>query len=78
MSFTVLRVEVQQWEDECESLSVGGQSEEGVEADDVVKEAGHQEDCSHLGMGKDTVLSVFILRAEGHRILITLVKDPSQ
>ena len=50
MSFTVLRVEVQQWEDEGISLSVGGQSKEGVEADDVVEEEGHQEDCSHLVM----------------------------
>ena len=50
MSFTVLRVEVQQWEDEGISLPVGGQSEEGVEADDVVEEEGHQEDCGHLVM----------------------------
>ena len=77
MSFTVLRVEVQQWEDEGISLPVGGQSEEGVEADDVVEEEGHQEDCGHLGMRKDTVLSVFIFRAEGHRILLTLFIDPS-
>ena len=77
MSFTVLRVEVQQWEDEGVSLPVGGQSEEGVEADDVVEEAGHQEDCRHLVMRKDTVLSVFIFRAEGPRILLTLVIDPS-
>ena len=60
MSFTVLRVEVQQWEDEGISLPVGGQSEEGVEADDVVKEAGHQEDCSHLELGYAfTFFSVF-------------------
>ena len=50
MSFTVLRVEVQQWKDEGISLPVGGQSEEGVEADDVVEEAGHQEDCGHREM----------------------------
>ena len=50
MSFTVLRVEVQQWEDEGISLPVGGQSEEGVEADDVVEEEGHQEDCGHYGI----------------------------
>ena len=50
MSFTVLRVEAQQWEDEGISPSVGGQSEEGVEADDVVEEEGHQEDCGHLVM----------------------------
>ena len=48
MSFTVLRVEVQQWEDEGISLPVGGQSEEGVEADHVVEEEGNQEDCGHL------------------------------
>ena len=40
MSFTVLRVEVQQWENEEILLPVGGQSEEGVEADDVVEEQG--------------------------------------
>ena len=78
MSFTVLRVEVQQWEDEGISLPVGGQSEEGVEADDVVEEAGHQEDCGHFMIRKDTVLSVFIFRAEGHRILSTLFIVPSQ
>ena len=50
MSFTVLRVEVQQWEDEGVSLPVGGQSEEGVETDDVVNEAGYQEDHGHFGM----------------------------
>ena len=50
MSFTVLRVEVQQWEDENVFLPVGGQSEEGVEADDVVEEEGHQEDCGQLVM----------------------------
>ena len=43
MIFTVLRVKVQQWEDEGISLSVGGQSEEGVEGDDVVEEEGHQD-----------------------------------
>ena len=79
MSFTVLRVEVQQWEDEGISLPVGGQSEEGVEADDVVEEAGHQEDCGHLEMRYClTMFSVFIFRAEGHRILFTLFIDPSQ
>ena len=62
MSFTVLRVEVQQWEDEEILLPVGGQSEEGVEADDVVEEAGHQEDCGHLGMRvvELTMFSVFM------------------
>ena len=50
MSFTVLRVEVQQWEYEEIFLPVSGQSEEGVEADDVVEEEGYQEDCGHLGM----------------------------
>ena len=75
MSFTVLRVEVQQWKDESISLPVGGQSEEGVEADDVVNEAGHQEDCAHRGM-RDTVLFVFMFRAECHWILFTLVIDP--
>ena len=78
MSFTVLWVEVQQWEDESRLLPVGGQSEEGVETDDVVEEAGHQEDCGHLVMRKDTVLSVFIFRAEFHRILLTLPIDPFQ
>ena len=75
MSFTVLRVEVQQWEDESVFFPAGGQSEEGVEADDVVEEEGHQEDCGHLGMREDTVLSVFIFRAEGHRILYILLID---
>ena len=60
MSFTVLRIEVQQWKDEGISLPVGGQSEEGVEADDVVKEDGNQEDCGHLVMRKETMYSVFI------------------
>ena len=62
MSFTVLRVEVQQWEDEEILLPVGGQSEEGVEADDVVEEEGHQEDCGHLVMRvvELAMLSVFI------------------
>ena len=80
MSFTVLRVEVQQWEDEGISLPVGGQSEEGVEADDVVEEAGHQEDCGHLVMRfvKVAMFSVFMFRAEGHRILSTLVIDPNR
>ena len=79
MSFTVLRVEVQQWEDEGVSLPVGGQSEEGVEADDVVEEEGHQEDCGHLGMRvvERTMFSVFIFRAESPRILSTLFIDPS-
>ena len=80
MSFTVLRVEVQQWEDEGISLPVGGQSEEGVEADDVVEEEGHQEDCGHLGMRVVEVaamFSVFIFRAESKRILRTLFIDPS-
>ena len=67
MSFTVLRVEVQQWKDEGKSLPVGGQSEEGVEADDVVEEAGQQEDCGQVAM-RDTVFSVFIFRAESNRI----------
>ena len=62
MSFTVLRVEVQQWEDEEILLPVGGQSEEGVEADDVVEEAGHQEDCGHVVsiIVKEAILSVFV------------------
>ena len=61
MSFTVLRVEVQQWEDEGISLPVGGQSEEGVEADDVVEEAGHQEDCGHhVIIAVDAMFSIFI------------------
>ena len=50
MSFTVLRVEVQQWKNEGIFLPVCGQSEEGVETDNVVEEAGHQEDCGHLVM----------------------------
>ena len=80
MSFTVLRVEVQQWEDEEILLPVGGQSEEGVEADDVVEEEGNQEDCGHLWMRVDepAMVSVFIFKAEGPRILLTLFIDPSQ
>ena len=79
MSFTVLRVEVQQWKDEGISLPVGGQSEEGVETDDVVEEAGNQEDCGRLAMiVEDAIFSVFIFRAEGPRILSTLFIDPSQ
>ena len=50
MSFTVLRVEVQQWEDEGVSLPVGGQSEEGEEPDDVVEEEGHQKDYGNRGI----------------------------
>ena len=53
MSFTVLRVEIQQWEYEEIPLPVLGQPEEGVEADYVVEEDGHQEDCGHLGMRVD-------------------------
>ena len=62
MSFTVLRVEVQQWEDEGISLPVGGQSEEGVETNDIVEEAGHQEDCGHVVsiIVKEAILSVFV------------------
>ena len=49
MSFTVLRVEVQQWEDDGIVIGLpvdsGYQSEEGVKADNVVEEEGHQEDC---------------------------------
>ena len=71
MSFTVLRVEVQQGEDEGISLPFGGQSEEGVEADDVVEEAGRQEDCGHFVMREDTVLSVSNFRAESNRIPYT-------
>ena len=80
MSFTVLRVEVQQWEDEGISLPVGGQSEEGVEADDVVEEEGHQEDCGHLVMRVVELIMflVFMFRAESPRILLTLFIDPSQ
>ena len=72
MSFTVLRVEVQQWEYKVIFLPVSGQSEEGVETDDVVEEEGRQEDCGHLVMRKVTMLSVFLFRAEGDRILLTL------
>ena len=68
MSFTVLRVDVQQWEYIVIYLPVSGPSEEGVETDDVVEEEGRQEDCGHLVMRKDTMLFVFILRAEGDRI----------
>ena len=50
MSFTVLRVEVQQWEDEGISLPVGSQSEEGVETDDVIEKEGYQEDYGYRGM----------------------------
>ena len=77
MSFTVLRVEVQQWEDEEILLPVGGQSEEGVEADNVVEEEGHQEDCGHLGMRVNEPAMVFF-KAEGPRILFTLFIFPSQ
>ena len=48
MSFTVLRVEVQQWKDVGTHPLVGRESKEGVEADDVVEEAGHEEDRGHL------------------------------
>ena len=77
MSFTVLRVEVQQWEDEEILLPVGGQSEEGVEADDVVEEEGNQEGCGHLVMRfvEYAMFFIFIFRAEGHRILPTLIID---
>ena len=50
MSFTVLRVDVQQWEYIVIYLPVSGPSEEGVETDDVVDEEGRQEDCGHLVM----------------------------
>ena len=78
MSFTVLRVEVQHWKDE--GLPVSGQSEEGVEAHDVVEEEGHQEDCGHRGMRvvEPTMFSVFIIRAKRQRILPTLFIDPLQ
>ena len=80
MSFTVLRVEVQQWEYAEIFLPVSGQSEEGVETDDVVEEEGRQEDCGHLVMRVVDIAMffVFILRAEGDRILGTLPIDPSQ
>ena len=62
MSFTVLRVEVEQREDIGIDLPVGGQSEEGVETNDVVEEAGHQEDCGHVVsiIVKEAILSVFV------------------
>ena len=47
MSFTVLRVEVQQWEDEGVHLPVGGRSEEGVETDDIVEEEGYHEETAN-------------------------------
>ena len=77
MSFTVLRVEVQQWEDEEILLPSSGLSEEGVEADDVVEEEGNQEDCGHVRViEEEAVLSVFLIRAEAHGILDTLFIDP--
>ena len=74
MSFTVLRVEVQQWKDEKILLPVGGQSEEGVEADDVVEEAGHQDYHGHSGMRvvEPAMLFIFFPGAEVCRILSTL------
>ena len=74
MSFTVLRVEVQQWEDEEILLPVGGHSEEGVETDDVVEETGHQDYNSHSGMRvvEPAMLFIFFPRAEVSRILSTL------
>ena len=80
MGFTVLRVEVQQWEDEGVSHPVGGHSEEGEEADDVVEEEGHQEDCGQVAMRvmELVMFSVFTFRAECHRILLTLQIDPLQ
>ena len=76
MNFTKLRVEVQQWEYEMIYLPVLGQSEEGVETDDVVEEEGHQEDCGHLGMRVVdlAMFFVFIFRAAVDRILRTLIK----
>ena len=50
MSFTVLRVEVQQWKDVGIHPLVGCESEEGVEAENVAEEARHQEDRGHLVM----------------------------
>ena len=50
MRFTVLRVGVQQWKYEEIFFSAGGQSEEGVKADDVIEEEWHKEDCGHLVM----------------------------
>ena len=80
MNFTVLRVEVQQWKYEEMLLPVGGQSEEGVETDDVVEEEGHQEDCGNVvtRFVEFAMFSVFIFRAESHRILLTLFIDPTR
>ena len=55
MSFTVLRVEVDQWEYEEIFLPVRGQSEEGVEADDVVEEEGNHDGCGQLGLRQNTM-----------------------
>ena len=79
MSFTVLRVEVQQWEYKEIFLPACGQSEEGVETDEVVEEEGRQEYCGHVGIIEEpAMLSVFFMRAEVDRILKTLLVDPSQ
>ena len=50
MSSTVLRVEVQQWKGVGIHPLVGRESEEGVEADDVVEEEGNGEGCGHFEM----------------------------
>ena len=75
MSFTVLRVEVQQWKDEGISLPVGGQSEEGVEADEVVEDERHHEECGQLVMRIiELAMFMFIgIRAEIDRILDALL-----
>ena len=50
-----------------------------VETDNVVEEEGHQEGCGHVGIiEEEAILSVFILRAEGDRILLTLFIDGDQ
>ena len=74
MSFTVLRVDVQKWDDEEILLLVGGESEEGEEAYDVVKEKGNQEESGQNGE-RGAILLVFMIRAEGHRILNTFCID---
>ena len=51
---------------------VPGESEEGVEADDVVEEEGNDKDCGQPWVRQDAMLAVFISGAEGKRVLLTL------
>ena len=59
--FTILRVEVQQWKDECQSL-ISSQSEEGYEAEEVV-EAEWCHHCScHLWVALTDILIIVRVR----------------